>query len=324
MTNEKPKEDILKRAKRTLEESKAKAAAQAPAAPPANVNEKPEGPVSETAPAARPADLHATLLGNIVQEMTTGDVTVQKAKTGYTNIKNAWRWLTSTKPVRAYKWLLDKTDAKKYANRFAKKLARVARIGVYLWTAATAAQVGRLLPDSMGGNIVTPAADAMSYVTYEPAYDATRMAAYGVHKERVCLTNYTEIDHSKGEYSVSGNKIGQPANEENALYYMLKPSLMHTFWQVSKGRFSAFDPNLVTGPILDSGSHEYEVTSYGHRWRIGGPLQAYPYMLDVQRLPDRPGVCFNAASGSNGSDEQAQPAPAPTGTQITKTPTPQH
>lgn len=301
------KEDILKKALRKVEDAQ-KTAAQTPAQPAAA-----PAPKEKT----RLADPGATVVNKIVDEITSGDVTVQSAKTGYTNIANAVKWIWNSRPVRwprkAYMALWHATDHKARKNPVVKKLAKfLGRPLLYLFTASTlASTAGFIVPDTAtGGKAIDAVASTLNYVSWEPLYDGTRMAVEGTNKHVVCLNSAQEIDHVDAIYSVSGNVAGKPETVDNALYSLMKPSLMHTFWNVAHGHFAFFNPTEVQGPIVDGGSHPYEVVDYGYRWRVGSLLQGYNYLLDAKRLPDDPKVCFNGAAGP-GQQAPANQSQAP-------------
>ncbi len=229
-----------------------------------------------------------TLLGQVVQELSSFNRTMRGIGEKYTTAKNACMAIYDKflQPIghaigavvgpayRGCMWLHAKTDQQAYDKKWQKRAAKVGRVILL----AVAISMGiQAIPASLGGDLVR------TYTT-EVAHDAGRMALFYNAKETVFLDFKQEIDPQNDEWSVSGcTKATAVCETKDAVYFLVKPSIVHSFWSLfNKGiKEPFFIPDHVVAPISHSGS-KCEVTSYGARWRISTILQAYPYLLNAK------------------------------------------
>ncbi len=127
----------------------------------------------------------------------------------------------------------------------------------------------------------------ISYATcYEPVYDSVRIAAnmllHGgkIRVETVYLNGKNELSAEDNYWSINGCEDKVECPPEDAVYFRVKPSLVHFIWSiVTKGL--PFIADDVAGVVPNVPS-QCRVKSYGSRWRLMKWMQSYPIALDVK------------------------------------------
>lgn len=226
----------------------------------------------------------------VIEEIRTFNKTMGSIRRYYTNTKEIIGSIVKkTKPVlgpvatvggavwRGYHWLWDKTDAREYSGTLGKLAARCGRAGVLALTVVLGVQA---IPSVIGGDI----ARAVVAEVVEPFKDSALMATSYKSGETIYLSHAHEIDPDNNIWNVRGCEKPTDCDTEDAIYFRVKPSLMHNAWSAVSKKNPFFIPDHVIAPVAP-GLNKCTVASYGMRWRLMKYAQAYPYLLDAKCTP---------------------------------------
>ncbi|HYD19207.1 MAG TPA: hypothetical protein VEF76_12080 [Patescibacteria group bacterium] len=249
-------------------------------------------------------DVQGSVIGNTLKDVKEGVENIKAVKATADEAKGAWQvvkqlglavWHFVNKlwPVRAYKWTEKKLTTKLDKESGERKVTRPKlRIGMRL---ATAFMLSAMIPGMIG----MPARNTM-----EIGVDSFRMGT-SLHTEVVRL-NDTKNTADENVWSVTGNRFEN--GQETPMIWKVKTSIPNDIWSLTHTGNPVFYPDDVTAPVAPGANDLYRITTYGQRWRVADWLQAFPQIVQVQKLTPQEAADFNAAAQRQQAATQAPAA----------------
>jgi hypothetical protein len=231
--------------------------------------------------AAGKGKVKSTPIGDALNDVKAFNATAKEVRGGMALVKetskSVFGFLRRTWPVRAWMWAFKKFCYKKDKETGERKLRPTRAKAMVLTTAFLASA---MIPGMIGA----PARATIGAVG-EPISDGVKMTLF-MHKDEIVYLNDQHIHDAKENVWVVKGTTKPNGDVNDAILFKVKPSLMNDLWQWKNKGDPFFLPDRVVSPVAPSGNGTaYRVTYYGARWRIATWLQAYPYLLDVQALP---------------------------------------
>lgn len=214
--------------------------------------------------------------------------------------------------VKLKNFVLKYTPWKRWSPKNAKTMfGKVMRILGRTWIVAF--MIG-WLPEKNGvglipevGTTLEKAVGIANYCTYEPLYDLSRMAIFGIRREKVYLNSKQDVDGTNSEFNIQGTNTLGAATEENAKAFRIESRLVNEVWSIFN-RHALFVPRDVAGVVDITRPGEYMVTSYGSDYQIFKLWKAYSQALNIERLESN----YTKPDAVNSADQNQKTQTAPT------------